>query len=53
MYISGMLNGVQRLTQVGGDLITLVDGTLWLTTAVMEQWPDWVRVSVTLQTKKR
>jgi hypothetical protein len=52
IYLSGELNAVQRLTQVGGDLITLGDGTLWLTTAVMEQWPDWCKVSVVMQTTR-
>ncbi|HEY6030507.1 MAG TPA: hypothetical protein VIU44_08090 [Gaiellaceae bacterium] len=48
VYVGGMLSGVVRPTQKGGDLITLDDGT-WLTTAVLEQWPDWCRVAVTLQ----
>jgi hypothetical protein len=49
IYISGMLNAAQRPSQLGGDLITLRDGTIWLTLAVIEQWPDWVSVSVKLQ----
>lgn len=49
IYISGTLNGVVRVTREGGDLITFEDGTVWLTTTVLEQWPDWVKVSVTLQ----
>ncbi len=49
MYLNGAINGVIRVSRLGGDLITLEDGTVWLTTAVLEQWPDWVKVSVTLQ----
>lgn len=49
IYLSGMLNGVQRPSALGGDLVTLYDGTIWLTTAVIEQWDSWVKVAVTLQ----
>jgi hypothetical protein len=49
MYLSGSLNGVSRLNQKGGDLITLPDGTVNLTTMVLEQWPDWVKVACTQQ----
>jgi hypothetical protein len=49
IYITGILNAAQRPSAVGGDLVTLRDGTIWLTVAVIEQWPDWVKVSVKLQ----
>lgn len=49
IYLSGSLTGVSRLQQKGGDLVTLPDGTIYLTTMVIEQWPDWVKVAVTQQ----
>jgi hypothetical protein len=49
IYLNGALNGAQRPSALGGDLITIYDGTLWLTTAILEQWPDWVRVAATYQ----
>ncbi len=49
IYLSGSLDGVSRVKQKGGDLVTLPDGTTYLTTMVLEQWPDWVKVSVTQQ----
>jgi hypothetical protein len=49
IYVTGVLSAVQRFTQVGGDLITLSDGTLWLTKAVLEQWDSWVKVTVVQQ----
>jgi hypothetical protein len=49
IYLNGSLTGTVRVSQKGGDLVTLQDGTVWLTTAVLEQWPDWCAVSVVLQ----
>lgn len=49
IYINGALNGLVRPKKKGGDLITTPDGQVWLTTMVLEQWPDWVKVAVTLQ----
>jgi hypothetical protein len=49
IYMNGIVSGTVRVNNQGGDLVTLQDGTVWLTTAVLEQWPDWVAVSVTLQ----
>ena len=49
VYLTGALSGTLRVTAQGGDLVTLQDGSVWLTTAVLEQWPDWVKVAVTLQ----
>lgn len=48
VYISGLLSAVNRPNAKGGDLVTLPDG-VWLTTSVLESWPDWCRVSVTQQ----
>jgi hypothetical protein len=49
LYVQGAFNGVVRPTQKGGDLVTLPDGKIWLTTHVLEQWPDWCKFAVTLQ----
>src|ERR1700724_2340004 len=38
IYLSGMVNAAQRVSMLGGDLVTLQDGTIWLTTAVIEAW---------------
>lgn len=48
-YQSTALSAIVRVNQQGGDLVTLSDGSVWLTTAVLERWPDWVKVAVTLQ----
>lgn len=49
IWMNGSVEAIMRVSEKGGDLITLRDGTIWLTTAVMERWPDWCSVSVTLQ----
>lgn len=49
IYLTGEVDAVSRFARKGGDLLTLKDGSVWLTTMVLEQWPDWVKVSVTLQ----
>lgn len=49
IYLNGFMDGVVRLAQKGGDLVQLQDGTWWLTTNVLEAWPDWVKISVTQQ----
>lgn len=49
IYIAGAYKAVVRSDAVGGDLVTLPDGTQWLVTAVFEQWPDWCRIGVTRQ----
>jgi hypothetical protein len=49
IYINGSIDAINRLAQHGGDLIMLPDGTQYLTTHVLERWPDWCRVSATLQ----
>lgn len=54
IYLSGQLQAIMRVSQKGGDLVTLANGDLFLTTAVLEQWndgetPSWVCVAVTLQ----
>lgn len=49
IYMYGTLNAGMRVSRNGGDLITLPDGNVYLTTSVLEQWPDWVCVSIQLQ----
>lgn len=50
VYCNGSIDGVVRVTQKGGDLITLADGSVWLTTQVLEQWDTgWCKVAITLQ----
>ena len=49
IYLHGRVDAVQRLNDKGGDLITLGDGTVYKVVLVLERWPDWVKVAVTLQ----
>lgn len=54
VYLWGQVQAIVRVSQKGGDLITLANGDVYLTTAVLEQWndgevPSWVAVAVTLQ----
>lgn len=53
IYVSGSLQGLVRVNNSGGDLIKLLTGEnagrTFLVTAVLEDWPDWTCVSVTLQ----
>jgi hypothetical protein len=48
VYLSGAVGGMNRLGGTGPDLLVL-DGQIWKVTAVLEQWDDWVKASVTLQ----
>lgn len=49
IYLEGNIDAIQRLNQKGGDLITMEDGSVWLTVLIFEQWPDWVKAAITLQ----
>lgn len=49
IYVNGNYYGIVRVGQRGGDLVILPDGNTYLVTAVLELWPDWCKVSVTLQ----
>lgn len=49
MYLYGDVEGLVRPTGQGGDLITMADATVWLVTHVLETWPGWCKVAVTLQ----
>lgn len=49
IYVTGHVNGLVRPDRQGGDLITMCDGTVWLVTAVLENYPEWVKFSAILQ----
>ncbi|NPT59101.1 phage collar protein [Paraburkholderia elongata] len=52
MYINGTWEGVARPDGRGGDLITLLDGSVWLVVQVLENWgyqDGWTKVAVVRQ----
>lgn len=52
LYINGTLDGAVRPLLKGGDLVTLLDGTVWLVTVVPEPWnltAGWTKAIITLQ----
>lgn len=54
IYLTGNVMGAVRVDNRGGDLIvfptgTLPEGDIWLAAQVLEAWPDWVKVAITLQ----
>lgn len=54
VYMYGNPQGVERVTNKGGDMLQFpeVPGGVnrnWLVTQVMETWPTWAKVIVTLQ----
>jgi len=50
VYVSGDVEGVVKPDNKGGDLLVF-NHQIWLTTAVLERWPDWVKVAVIRQMK--
>jgi hypothetical protein len=48
-YLNGAMDAINRISRKGGDLLTEQDGTIWLVTAILEQWPDFVKISLTQQ----
>ena len=48
VYLNGSAAGVVRSEGRGGDLMQFY-GKTWLVTKVVERWPDWCKVIVTLQ----
>jgi hypothetical protein len=51
-YLSGSVEGHNRPTNQGGDLITFPDGTVWLVAMVLEGYSfsaGWCKVAATLQ----
>jgi hypothetical protein len=54
VYMYGNAAGVVRADQIGGDILVFPEtpescNKNWLITQVMETWPDWCHVIVTLQ----
>jgi hypothetical protein len=47
-YLTGDFEGVFRVLGKGGDLLKF-GGQTYLVTAVLERWPDWVCVGITMQ----
>jgi hypothetical protein len=53
VYTNGLMSGVVRAALKGGDQLTLPDGSVWLVTAVPEEWnltAGWTLAVITLQT---
>ncbi|NKI68959.1 hypothetical protein GN109_05965 [Collimonas pratensis] len=48
MYLNGNYEGVFRVLGKGGDLLTF-GGQEYLVAAVLERWPDWCCVALTMQ----
>ena len=48
MYLTGNYEGIFRVTGKGGDLLTF-GGQTYLVSVVLERWPDWCCVALTLQ----
>lgn len=54
IYASAQVMSVVRVQQQGGDLLvfpagTFPEGTTWLAAHVLERWPAWCKVAITLQ----
>lgn len=47
-YLSGNFEGVFRVMDRGGDLLKF-GGQTYLVAVVLERWPDWVCVGLTMQ----
>lgn len=51
-YLSGDAEGLVRLQQKGGDLLTIASGRYagtWLVAVVIERWDTWVKAGLTQQ----
>lgn len=54
IYIGHEVEAIVRVGKEGGDLLTFPAGTLpegnvWLAAHVLEAWPSWRKVAITLQ----
>lgn len=55
VYMNGNVEGLDRQAIKGGDLITMGNlagfpgPTVWLVAQVLEHWPDWSALAITLQ----
>ena len=52
IYLRGNVDGLVRVDRKGGDIIVTPNGKVWLVATVLEYWPDWCSVAVTLQNEK-
>jgi hypothetical protein len=51
IYLRGVLAGVIRPNQTGGDIVKRNNGTeTWLVVKVLETWPNWTKAVIVLQT---
>ena len=48
IYLRGVLAGVIRPDQTGGDIIQIGTET-WLVTKVLEAWPGWTKAAIVRQ----
>ena len=48
IYLRGVLNGVVRPDQTGGDIVQR-GGRNWLVVKILENWPDWTKAVIVLQ----
>lgn len=48
MYLNGNYEGMFRVLGKGGDLLAF-GGQTYLVSAVLERWPDWCCVALTMQ----
>jgi hypothetical protein len=49
VYLNGDWQGLNRSAIKGGDILTMPDNTVWLVAMVLEHWPDWTKIAITLQ----
>jgi hypothetical protein len=49
MYLTGQYEGVFRVLGKGGDLLAF-GGQTYLVAQVLERWPDWACVALSMQT---
>lgn len=54
IYVRTQVASVIRVAHKGGDLVvfprgTIPEGTTWLAVHVLERWPTWCKVAITLQ----
>lgn len=49
IYLNGNYEGVERAAGTGGSLVTMA-GHVYLVAAVLERWPDWCTLALTMQT---
>jgi hypothetical protein len=52
VYMTGQSFAIVRDRSLGGDIMTftsLPEGNVWLVAHVLERWPDWCKLAITLQ----